>query len=51
MNNIEWTRVAEAASFEDKPEQLVKVKRDDIFVVKVHHNPNNATCFADTNKV
>ena len=34
MNNIEWTRVAEAASFEDKPEQLVKVKRDDIFVVK-----------------
>ena len=34
MNNIEWTRVAEAASFEDKPEQLVKVKRDDIFLVK-----------------
>ena len=34
MNNIEWTRVAEAASFEHKPEQLVKVKRDDIFVVK-----------------
>tara|TARA_Y100000816_G_scaffold248275_1_gene197363 strand:- start:411 stop:821 length:411 start_codon:yes stop_codon:yes gene_type:complete len=34
MNNIEWTRVAEAVSFEDKPEQLVKVKRDDIFVVK-----------------
>ena len=34
MNNIEWTRVAKAASFEDKPEQLVKVKRDDIFVVK-----------------
>lgn len=34
MNNIEWTRVAEAASFEDKPEQLVKIKRDDIFVVK-----------------
>lgn len=34
MNNIEWTRVAEAASFEDKPEQMVKIKRDDIFVVK-----------------
>ena len=34
MNNIEWTIVAEVASFEDKPEQLVKIKRDDIFVVK-----------------
>ena len=34
MNNIEWTKVAEVNSFDNNPEQLIKVKRDDIFVVK-----------------
>ena len=34
MNNIEWTKVAEVNSFDNNPEQLIKIKRDDIFVVK-----------------
>ena len=33
-NNIEWTKLADEKSFDDKPEQLIKVKRDDILVVK-----------------
>ena len=32
--NIEWTKLAEEKSFEDNSEQLHKVKRDDILVVK-----------------
>tara|TARA_Y100001934_G_scaffold234146_1_gene284019 strand:+ start:927 stop:1340 length:414 start_codon:yes stop_codon:yes gene_type:complete len=33
-NNIEWTKLSEVKSFEKEPEQLLKVKRDDILVVK-----------------
>jgi len=33
-NNIEWTKIADVKSFDDSPEQLIKVKRDDILVVK-----------------
>ena len=33
-NNIEWTKLAEVKSFEGNPEQLLKVKRDDILVIK-----------------
>ena len=33
-NNIEWTKLAEVKSFEENPEQLLKVKRDDILVIK-----------------
>ena len=33
-NNIEWTKLAETISFEKEPEQLHKIKRDDIFIVK-----------------
>tara|TARA_S200000501_G_scaffold175815_1_gene165506 strand:+ start:15488 stop:15901 length:414 start_codon:yes stop_codon:yes gene_type:complete len=32
--NIEWTKLSEVKSFEQRPEQLVKVKRDDILIVK-----------------
>jgi len=32
--NIEWTKLVETSSFDEKPEQLHKIKRDDIFVVK-----------------
>ena len=32
--NIEWTKLVEVKSFDDNPEQLLKVKRDDILVVK-----------------
>ena len=32
--NIEWTKLAEEKSFEDNSEQLHKVKRDDILIVK-----------------
>ena len=32
--NIEWTKLSNVKSFDEKPEQLVKVKRDDILVVK-----------------
>ena len=33
-NNIEWTKLAETTSFEKEPEQLHKIKRDDILIVK-----------------
>tara|TARA_B000000475_G_scaffold258010_1_gene239713 strand:+ start:563 stop:979 length:417 start_codon:yes stop_codon:yes gene_type:complete len=33
-NNIEWTKLAETISFEKEPEQLHKIKRDDILIVK-----------------
>tara|TARA_B100001250_G_scaffold77840_1_gene63877 strand:+ start:1429 stop:1845 length:417 start_codon:yes stop_codon:yes gene_type:complete len=33
-NNIEWTKLAAVNSFQDNPEQLLKVKRDDILVIK-----------------
>ena len=33
-NNIEWTKLAEVNSFQDNPQQLLKIKRDDIFVIK-----------------
>tara|TARA_B100000900_G_scaffold401514_1_gene406282 strand:- start:293 stop:709 length:417 start_codon:yes stop_codon:yes gene_type:complete len=32
--NIEWTKLAEEKSFENNSEQLHKVKRDDILIVK-----------------
>jgi len=32
--NIQWTKIAETKSFEENPEQLIKVKRDDILVIK-----------------
>ena len=37
-NNIEWTKLSNIKSFDDKPEQLCKVKRDDILVVKDDDN-------------
>ena len=37
-NNIEWTKLSKIKSFDDKPEQLCKVKRDDILVVKDDDN-------------
>jgi len=33
--NIEWTKLAEEKSFENNSEQLHKVKRDDILIVKM----------------
>ena len=33
-NNIEWTKLAEVNSFQDNPQQLLKIKRDDILVIK-----------------
>ena len=33
-NNIEWTKLAGTTSFEKEPEQLHKIKRDDILIVK-----------------
>ena len=33
-NNIEWTKLAEVHSFNENPKQLLKVKRDDILVIK-----------------
>ena len=32
--NIEWTKLAEEKSFENNSEQLHKVKRDDILIIK-----------------
>ena len=32
--NIQWTRLAETKSFDEDSEQLIKVKRDDILVIK-----------------
>ena len=32
--NIEWTKLAEEKSFENNSEQLHKIKRDDILIVK-----------------
>ena len=32
--NIEWTKLAEERSFENNSEQLHKIKRDDILIVK-----------------
>ena len=32
--NIQWTKIAETKSVEEEPEQLIKVKRDDILVIK-----------------
>ena len=42
--NIQWTKIAETKSFEEEPEQLIKVKRDDILVIKSNdqfHAVNN----------
>ena len=33
-NKIEWTKLSDIKSFDNNPEQLCKVKRDDILVVK-----------------
>ena len=33
-NNIQWTKLAEVNSFQDNPQQLLKIKRDDILVIK-----------------
>ena len=33
-NKIEWTKLSDINSFDNNPEQLCKVKRDDILVVK-----------------
>ncbi len=33
-NKIEWTKLSAIKSFDNNPEQLCKVKRDDILVVK-----------------
>ena len=33
-NKIEWTKLSDVKSFDNNPEQLCKVKRDDILVVK-----------------
>lgn len=33
-DNIEWTKLAEVESFDNKPEQLCRVKRDDILIIK-----------------
>ncbi len=33
-NNIDWTKLAEVNSFQDNPQQLLKIKRDDILVIK-----------------
>ena len=33
-NNIEWTKLAEVNSFQDNPQQLLKIKRDNILVIK-----------------
>ena len=33
-NNIEWTKLVDVKSFEENPYQLLKVKRDDILVIK-----------------
>ena len=33
-NNIAWTKLAETISFEKESEQLHKIKRDDILIVK-----------------
>ena len=35
-NNIEWTKLAEVHSFNENPKQLLKVKLDDILVIKVN---------------
>ena len=44
-NNIEWTKLAEVESFIENPEQLLKVKRDDILVIK-----NNDAFYAINNR-
>lgn len=44
-NNIEWTKLAEVESFIENPEQLLKVKRDDILVIK-----NNDGFYAINNR-
>ena len=44
-NNIEWTKLAEVESFYENPEQLLKVKRDDILVIK-----NNDGFYAINNR-
>ena len=44
-NNIEWTKLAEVESFNENPEQLLKVKRDDILVIK-----NNDGFYAINNR-
>ena len=33
-NNIEWTKLSDINSFDENPQQLVKVKRDDILIIK-----------------
>ena len=33
-NNIEWTKLLDVNSFDENPQQLVKVKRDDILIIK-----------------
>ena len=33
-NNIEWTKLLDVNSFDEKTQQLVKVKRDDILIIK-----------------
>ena len=43
--NIEWTKLAEVESFIENPEQLLKVKRDDILVIK-----NNDGFYAINNR-
>ena len=32
--NIEWTKLLDVNSFDENPQQLVKVKRDDILIIK-----------------
>ena len=38
QNNIEWTKLIEVKSFDEQSEQLIKVKRDDILVVRDNDN-------------
>ena len=33
-NNIEWTKLSDINSFDENPQQLVKVKSDDILIIK-----------------
>ena len=33
-SNIKWTKLSKISTFNDQPEQLIKVKRDDILVIK-----------------
>ena len=33
-NNIEWTKTSEVNSFDENPSQLIKIKRDEVMVVK-----------------